>query len=162
MPAPLPPRDQPPAAWVPRPEDYLRPTGRPPVALGAPGQLHAIAGVLLATSGIVAMAWTVAVIVRFPSPSDVENITANATPIEWATAQICFLLGIWGQAIALLAGVMAYYRLHWRFTVACSMLSTLAIGSTAAAFLDTYFGGAALLGIIGIALLSRGRREFAS
>lgn len=161
-PPPFPPREQRPAAWVPRPEDYLRPPVRGPIAPGAPGGLHRIAGILLALSGLVAMGWTIAASVEFLSPSDYANLTENVTPTLWAASQICALLGIWGQAVAILAGVMAFSRLHWRFAVTCAIVSTVAIGGTALAFGNLFYTVAAVLGVIGVLLLSRGRPEFVS
>src|SRR5437667_10870967 len=63
-PAHLPPRDQPPAAWVTRPEDYLRQVAPPP-QLRAPGQIHREAGTLLVLSALVAAGWPIASIIRF-------------------------------------------------------------------------------------------------
>src|SRR5947207_6530245 len=63
-PAPLPPRDQPPAAWVTRPEDYLRQVAPAP-QLRAPGQMHLVAGILLVLSALVAVGWTIALSIRF-------------------------------------------------------------------------------------------------
>jgi len=54
----LPSRDQLPAAWVPRPEEYQRPTSwTPPTATGAPAtsNLPKLAGVLLMISAVVGM-----------------------------------------------------------------------------------------------------------
>ncbi|HYY48537.1 MAG TPA: hypothetical protein VFA17_07620 [Thermoplasmata archaeon] len=160
--APLPPRDQPPAAWVPRPEDYFRPTGPPPAPTGAPGQLHIAAALLLVLSALVAIGWTVTLSVRFLSPSDYANATSNLTATEWALGQVCGLIGIWGQSTALLAGLMAYRRLHWGFAMGCATVSIVAIGLSAAVFADAYFGGAAALGLVGVLMLVRARREFAS
>src|SRR5437667_2559565 len=158
-PAPLPPRDQPPAAWVTMPEDYLRQVAPPP-QLRAPGQIHRVAGILLVLSALVAVGWTIALSIRFLTPAQYENATAGLTPEAWAIGQICGLLGIWGQAIALLAGVMSFRRMSWRFVFAASLISVLSIGATAVAFFDPFFGGAAGLGLVGVILLSLGRREF--
>lgn len=160
--APLPPRDQPPAAWVPRPEDYFRPAAPPAPTFGAAGQLHVIAGILLVASALVAMGWTIALSIEFLSPSEYENLTANVTSGEWAAAQVCGLVGIWGQAVALLAGAMAFLRLNWRFAVSCAIVSILTIGGTALLFGQLPFAAAGALGIGGVALLSRARREFHS
>ena len=92
-PAPLPPRDQPPAAWVTRPEDYLRQVAPPP-QLRAPGQIHRVAGILLILSALVAVGWTIALSIRFLTPAQYENATAGLTPEAWAIGQICGLLGI--------------------------------------------------------------------
>jgi hypothetical protein len=156
---PIPPRDQP-AAWVPRPEDYFRPTGPPPAPAGAPGWLHVAAALLLILAALVAIGWTVALSIQFPTPSEYENLTRDLTPAQWATGQVLVLISIWGQSIALLAGVMAYLRLHWRFAIGCSLLSVLAIGLLGLA--DVIVGGATVLGLVGVAVLWLARREFAS
>src|SRR2546427_11182747 len=55
--APLPARDQPPAAWVPRPEEYQRPTSWMPPSSAAPAtsNLPKVAGVLLIFFPVVGM-----------------------------------------------------------------------------------------------------------
>src|SRR5437870_902862 len=78
-PAPLPPRDQPPAAWVTRPEDYLRQVAPAP-QLRAPGQMHLVAGILLVLSALVAVGWTIALSIRFLTPAQYENATAGLAP----------------------------------------------------------------------------------
>jgi hypothetical protein len=160
---PLPSREAPPAAWVPRPEDYLRPPSPVPTRVaGPPGRLHLAAGSLLILSALVAIGWTVFLSVRFLTPSDYANATQDLTASEWALGQICGLIGIWGQSVALLAGVMAFSRLHWRFAMGSALVSSLAISSTAVIFLDPFFGGAAAIGLGGVLLLRFARREFAS
>src|SRR2546430_10187695 len=55
--APLPARDQPPAAWVPRPEEYQRPTSWMPPSSAAPAasNLPKVAGGLLIIFPVVGM-----------------------------------------------------------------------------------------------------------
>jgi len=118
------------------------------------------AGILLILSGLVAIGWTVFLSVRFLSPADYANATQNLTAAEWALGQVCGLIGIWGQSVALLAGAMAFSRLHWKFAISSALVASLAISSTAVLFLDPYFGGAAVIGIAGVALLVPARREF--
>jgi hypothetical protein len=162
-PSPLPPRDSPPAAWVPRPEDYIRPAPTAPARMpGAPGRFHKAAGSLLIVSGLIAIGWTVYLSIRFLSPAEYANATKNLSASEWAIGQICGLIGIWGQSIALLAGAMALLRLHYRFAVGTAVVSSLAISSSAVLFLDPFFGGAAAMGLIGLVLLRLARPEFAS
>src|SRR5437870_681061 len=111
---PAPPRDQPPAAWVPRPEDYqvppswAGPTARPV----GPSNLPKIAAVFLLLSGILGMAGAIANAVSLPSVADYANFTNNS-PAYVAIIQICRLVSIWSQALATLGGVMAWQRVHW-------------------------------------------------
>src|SRR5438034_10846069 len=78
-PAPLPPRDQSPAAWVTRPEDYLR-QAAPAPQLRAPGQMHLVAGILLDLSVLVALGWTIALSILFVTPAQYANRTTGLTP----------------------------------------------------------------------------------
>src|SRR5256884_1543296 len=128
-PAPLPPRDQPPAAWVTRPEDYLRQVAPPP-QLRAPGQIHRVAGILLVLSALVAVGWTIALSIRFLTPAQYENATAGLTPEAWAIGQICGLLGIWGQAIAVLPGGLSFPPMRWEFAFAGSLISVPSVRGT--------------------------------
>src|SRR5207245_9764816 len=59
---PAPPRDQPPAAWVPRPEDYQVPPGwaGPAARPVGPSNLPKIAAVFLLLSGILGMPGAIA------------------------------------------------------------------------------------------------------
>jgi hypothetical protein len=98
--------------------------------------------------------------IRLLTPSDYANATAGVTPETWAIGQICGLIGIWGQSVAVLAGIMSFRRMSWRFVFACSLIAVLSIGATALAFFDPFFAGAAGLGLVAVILLSLGRREF--
>src|SRR5437870_11977254 len=99
---PAPPRDQPPAAWVPRPEDYqvppswAGPTARPV----GPSNLPKIAAVFLLLSGILGIAGAIANAVSLPSVADYANFTNNS-PEYVAIIQICGLASSWSQAPAL-------------------------------------------------------------
>src|SRR2546430_11239766 len=75
-PAPLPPRDQPPAAWVTTPENYLRQVAPPP-QLRAPGQIHRVAGILLLLSALVAVGWTIPFDILFLTPAQHQNAPAG-------------------------------------------------------------------------------------
>src|SRR5438034_10342378 len=72
-PAPLPPRDQPPAAWVTRPEDYLRQVAPPP-QLRAPGQIHRVAGILLMLSVLVEVGCTHALASLFLTHAHTQHV----------------------------------------------------------------------------------------
>src|SRR5256712_6005132 len=85
-----PPRDQPPAAWVPRPEDYqvppswAGPTARPV----GPSNLPKIAAVFLLLSGILGMAGAVAHAVPPPARAAHPNFT-NKPPLYAAVLPLC-------------------------------------------------------------------------
>src|SRR3989454_5414023 len=78
-----PPRDQPPAAWVPRPEDYQVPpswAGPAPRPVG-PSNLPKIAAVFLLLSGVLGMAGAIAHAVSPPSRSDFGEFTNKPPPV---------------------------------------------------------------------------------
>ncbi len=126
---PAPPRDQPPAAWVPRPEDYqvppswAGPTARPV----GPSNLPKIAAVFLLLSGILGMAGAIANAVSLPSVADYANFTNNS-PEYVAIIQICGLVSIWSQALAILGGVMAWQRMNWKLTLVCAIFALFTLG----------------------------------
>lgn len=151
--APLPPRDQP-AAWVPRPEDYQpQPPWRPPPT-PRPGasNLPRIAGVLLAASAILGMSGAIYGALNLPSVEQYRNITQdpNGTALL-AASQICGLISIWSQAMALLGGVMAYQRMNWKLTVVCAIFSLLTLG---------FLFEASLIGVLALIITIRARRYF--
>lgn len=127
--APLPPRDQP-AAWVPRPEDFRPPTSWTPSpgAPRAPSNLPRIAGLLLLVSAGIGMAATVSSAVSLPSVSDYANYTQNTPAEVVAVLQICGVISIWSQAMALIGGVMAFQRMNWKLTVVCAVFSLATLG----------------------------------
>lgn len=155
-PAPLPPRDQPPAAWVPRPEDFRAPAPWTPQPGGAPGasNLPKIAGALLLVSAVIGMAGSAYNAVTLPSPSDYANFTQNNTPAVVATLQICGLISIWAQAMALLGGVMALQRMNWKLTLVCAIFSLATLGII-------YFE-ASLVGVVALLFTIRARPYFLS
>ena len=155
-PAPLPPRDQPPAAWVPRPEDFRSPASWRPPPGGAPAasNLPRIAGALLLASAVIGMAGSVYNAVTLPSVSDYANFTQNNTPAVVATAQICGLISIWAQAMALLGGIMAFQRMNWKLTLVCAIFSLATLGFV-------YFE-ASLVGALALLVTIRARPFFLS
>ena len=127
---PLPPRDQSPAAWVPRPEDFRGPASWTPTPRTAPGasNLPRVAGILLLLSATIGMAGAVYNAVNLPSPADYANFTQSNTPVIVATLQICGLISIWAQGMALLGGIMAFQRMNWKLTLVCAMFSLATLG----------------------------------
>src|SRR2546428_4236702 len=96
-----PPRDQPPAAWVPRPEDYqvppswAGPTARPV----GPSNLPKIAAVFLLLSGILGMAGAIAKAVSPPSAPPYADFPNNS-PAYVPTLPICRPVALLAQAPA--------------------------------------------------------------
>src|SRR3989454_1657976 len=102
---PPPPRHQPPAAWVPRPEDYQVPpswAGPAPRPVG-PSNLPKIAAVFLLLSGVLGMAGAIANAVSLPSVSDYANFTNNS-PQFVAFIPIFGLVSVLFPALAILRG----------------------------------------------------------
>ncbi|HLQ41684.1 MAG TPA: hypothetical protein VK189_02395 [Thermoplasmata archaeon] len=152
---PAPPRDQPPAAWVPRPEDYqvppswAGPTARPV----GPSNLPKFAAVFLLLSGVLGMAGAIANAVSLPSVQQYANFT-NTSPETLAFLQICGLVSIWSQALAILGGVMAWQRLNWKLTLVCAIFALFTLG---------YFVlDASIAGLVGLVLTIMARRFFVS
>ena len=154
--APLPPRDQTPAAWVPRPEDYRPPTGfaRPPGPGGISSNLPKIAGVLLLVSAVLGMAGSILGAVNLPSVSDYANFTRNNSALTLAEVQICGLVSIWAQAMALLGGVMALQRMNWKLTFVCALAS---LGTLGIIYVE-----ASIVGAIALIAVVRARPFFLS
>src|SRR5207245_563395 len=153
--APPPPRDQPPPAWVPRPEDYQVPpswAGPAPRPVG-PSNLPKIAAVFLLLSGILGMAGAIANAVSLPSVSDYANFTNNS-PEFVAFIQICGLVSIWSQALAILGGVMAWQRMNWKLTLVCAVFALFTLGSLLIV--------ASLVGLVGLIFTIVARRYFGS
>jgi len=152
--APLPPREQPPAAWVPQPEEFQRPppAWTPPVTrpTGRVG-LSRAAGLSLLAAGFLGVAsFVISSLTPLPV-SDYENLTAD--PSFYTVNQICGLIVIWSQAAAVLGGIMALQRMNWKLTLVCASLAILTLGFTFEA---------SLLGLIGLILVIVSRREFLS
>jgi hypothetical protein len=154
--APLPPRDQTPAAWVPRPEDFRPPTGfaRPPGPPGMASNLPKIAGVLLLVSAVLGMAGSIYGAVNLPSASQYANFTRNNSALTLAEIQICGLVSIWAQAMALLGGVMAFQRMNWKLTFVCALASLGTLGF--------FYIEASIIGAIGLIVVVRARAYFLS
>ena len=147
--------EQPPAAWVPHPDDYLQ-AARPRRAMkpeGAAGGLHRVGGILLLLAGLIGIAAQIYYAFNMPSVTDYANYTVNNSALAVAFNQICGLISIWAQAAAILGGVMAFQRMNWRLAVACGVLSVLTYG---------FFAEASFLGVIGLLVVLRARREFVS
>lgn len=154
--APLPSREQSPAAWVPRPEDFRAPTewtppARPPIG---GSNLPKVAGVLLIASAGVGMAGALLSALSLPSPEEYANITQNTTPSILAAAQVCGLISIWSQAMALLGGIMALQRMNWKLTVVCAIFSLGTLG--------IYGFEASLIGFLALVITLRARPFFLS
>ncbi len=151
---PAPPREQP-AAWVPRPEDYqVPPTWAGPTAppMGV-SNLPKIAAVFLLLSGILGMAGAIINAVSLPSVSDYANFTNNS-PEFVAAIQICGLVSIWSQALAILGGVMAWQRVNWKLTLVCAIFSLLTLGY--------FLIDASIAGLVGLIFTIMARRYFAT
>jgi hypothetical protein len=164
QPAP-PPEQRPAAAWVTRPEDYQRPqypqAPAPPRPPSGPGANRArVAGILL----IVASGASVVslLIAAFPplTPQQYANYT-NDTGL-YLLSQVCSLFLVWGQAIMVVGGIMAFQRLNWRMTVGCAFFSMLLLGGYAVLVLDPIMLGASFLGIVGFVLTVMSRQDFRS
>src|SRR6059058_1804224 len=132
---PAPPRDQPPAVWVPRPEDYQVPPGwaGPAARPVGPSNLPKIAAVFLLLSGILGMAGAIINAVSLPSVSDYANFT-NSSP----------------EALAILGGVMAWQRMNWKLTLVCAIFALFTLGY--------FLVDASLVGLVGLILTVLARR----
>lgn len=141
-----------PAAWVPRPEEYQAPSPSwtPPSAAKPRANLPTVAGVLLVLAGILGIASSVYSAVNLPSVAEYANFTNNS-PELIAFAQVCGLISIWSQAVAILGGVMALQRRNWRLTLVCAIFSVLTIG---------FLFEASLLGAFGLVLVLLSRSSF--
>lgn len=149
------PPPQQPVAWVPRPEDFQRPTYAPPptqAARGAPGRLATLAGVLLLASGVLGLFLTFSILMTVPTLQDYYNIT-NASSSDLAQSAIEYILMFYGQALAFVGGAMALQRKNWRLALACAAFSVLGFG--------VLFLGSAASGLA-VVFLYMGRREFTS
>ena len=92
--------------------------------------------------------------VNLPSPSDYANFTQNNTPSIVAILQICGLVSIWAQAMALLGGIMAFQRMNWKLTLVCAIFSLATLGIV-------YFE-ASLVGVVALLFTIRARPYFLS
>ena len=155
---------QPEAAWVPRPEDYMvrsRPMPGVP-AQPAGTNRHLVAGLLLIVGACIAIADTVNLSVVFYTPAQYANLTANVTASEYALSQICGLLAIFGQVTAFLAGIMAIQRLNWKLAALSSVFALATVVGVAVLFFDLLFGVGAVAMAGGLFFLFVSRANFLS
>ena len=159
-----PSQERPPVAWVTRPEDFQRPQYQQPQAptrtAGAPGNAARMAAILLILAATVSAGYFVLLSITPVSVSDYINGTSD--PTLYAISQVCSIFALWGQAIMVLAGIMAWQRLNWRITVGCAFISMMLLGGFALATLDAVALGSAFLGFIGFFLSVTARKEFVS
>ena len=71
-----------------------------------------------------------------------------------AAAQLCGLLSIWAQGMALLGGIMAFQRMNWKLTVVCAIFSLATLGF--------FFVEGSLVGFLALILTIRARPYFVS
>src|SRR5947209_18621220 len=151
---PAPPRDQPPAAWVPRPEEFGQPPQQPfPQARrqGAPRTgRRIIGGVLLILSGLLGMVSTYLIFIRPLAPSDVSAIQNMTAGDLTANALLVFAV-VYAQAFAILGGIMAIQRKNWKLAVVCGVASLLNFG---------FFLIGTFLGLAGLIAIITARRDF--
>lgn len=160
-----PPQERPAAAWVTRPEDFQRPQYTQPSAptqtrAAGPGNTARLAGIFLILAAAVSAGYFVLSSITPGSVSDYVNATSD--PSLYAIAQVCAIFALWGQAIMVIAGVMAFQRVNWRMTVGCAFLSMLLVGGFALAYLDPVMLGTSFIGILGFVLTVTARKEFVS
>lgn len=160
-----PPQPGPPAAWVTRPEDYQRapyaPAPAPPRPAAGSGAIRAqIAAVLLISAAALSVASLL--LASFPPPSVQQYQAFTNDSSLYAISQVCNLFVIWAQAIMVIGGIMAWQRMNWRMTVACSFFSMFLISGYALAVLDLIMLLAAGVGIAGFVLAVMAREDFVS
>jgi len=151
---PAPPRDQPPVAWVPRPEEFGQPEQQPlpqawPQVAPRTGR-PIIGGVLLIISGLLGMASTYLIFTQPLTASDIsaiKNMTANDLT---ANALLVFAV-VYAQAFAILGGIMAIQRKNWKLAVVCGVASLLNFG---------FFLIGTFLGLAGLIAIITARRDF--
>lgn len=154
--ASLPPRDQPPAAWVPRPEEFQRPQpwAAPPRARG-PGARSKFAGLCLILAGIIGIAttfWAYSTPLTPEEQQSIENITRENPGLANALLALT-IISLYAQSVAVLGGVLAFQGKDWKLVVVCAAFSILTLGFS---FLGTVFGFLALI------LVISSRHEFIS
>ena len=163
-PAPQAP-SQPPAAWVPRPEDFKRPAyaaARTPTPTRAPGpgRIAQFAVATLILAAVVSIGNFLYSSLTPLSPAQNQNLT-NDTAL-YALGEVCALLSVWGQAVAILAGVMVMQRINYRFAVSAAFFGMFGIAAFGLLTLDPVMMLAAFLAVIGFSLVVIARREFVS
>ena len=151
---PAPPRDQSPAAWVPRPEEFGQPPQQPspqawPQAAPKTGRAI-IGGVLLIISGVLGMASTYIIFTQPLTPSDI-TVIQNMTAGDLATNALVVFAVVYAQAFAILGGIMAIQRKNWKLAVVCGVASLLNFG---------FFLIGTFLGLAGLIAIITARRDF--
>ncbi len=151
-----PPRDQTPAAWVPRPEEFGQPPQRPyPQAwpAAAPRSRRAVVGgILLIVSGLLGMAGTFIIFTQPLTPRDIALIQ-NMTARDLAANALFVFAVLYAQAFAILGGIMAIQRKNWKLAVVCGVASLLNFG---------FFLIGSLLGLAGLIAIITSRQDFLS
>src|SRR3989442_16001310 len=149
-----PPRDQPPAAWGPRPEEFGQPPQQPfpqawPQVAPRTGR-PIIGGALLILSGLLGMVSTYLIFIRPLAPSDVSAIQNMTAGDLTANALLVFAV-VYAQAFAILGGIMAIQRKNWKLAVVCGVASLLNFG---------FFLIGTFLGLAGLIAIITARRDF--
>jgi len=151
---PAPPRDQPPAAWVPRPEEFGQPPQQPlPQAWPQVAPKTArptIGGVLLIISGLLGMASTYVIFTQPLTSADIAVIQ-NMTAGDLTANAILVFAVVYAQAFAILGGIMAIQKKNWKLAVICGVASLLNFG---------FFLIGTFLGLAGLIAIITARREF--
>lgn len=142
---------QPPAAWVPRPEEFQAPPWGPPPARPRAGRAR-IAGILMILAGLAAATTSVAVFLTPPTPEEIA-VLQNFTERDMAVNTALVHIALWAQALSVLGGILAVQRKNWGLTVACALV---ALGNIVLTFLGFF------LGLVGLILLLTARAEFSS
>ena len=149
-----PPRDQTPAAWVPRPEEFGQrarepiPQAWPQAARPSPRAL--LGGVLLILSGLIGAASAYVVFTQPLTAAQIGELQ-NMTASDLAANALLVSLIFYAQAFAFLGGIMALQRKNWKLAVFCGAASLLNLG---------IFLLGSLAGLAGLVLIIISRREF--
>lgn len=149
-----PPRDQPPAAWVPRPEEFGQPPQQPlpqawPQAAPRSGRAI-IGGALLIVSGLIGMASTFIIFTQPLTKADIATIQ-NMTAGDLAANALFVFAVVYAQAFAILGGIMAIQRKNWKLAVVCGVASLFNFG---------FFLTGSLVGLAGLVSIITARRDF--
>src|SRR3989454_4403125 len=153
--APAPPRDQPPAAWVPRPEEFGPPPQQPFPGASWPQVAPRttrpiIGGALLIISGVLGMVSTYVIFTQPLTAADVAAIQNMTAGDLTANALLVFAV-VYAQAFAILGGIMAIQRKNWKLAVVCGVASLLNFG---------FFLIGTFLGLAGLIAIITSRRDF--
>jgi len=149
-----PPRDQTPAAWVPRPEEFgQRPREPFPQAwpqAARPSTRALLGGVLLILSGLIGAASAYVVFTQPLTAAQIGELQ-NMTASDLVANALLVSLIFYAQAFAFLGGIMALQRKNWKLAVFCGAASLLNLG---------VFLLGSLAGLAGLVLIITSRREF--